>query len=96
MLVTVPLVSRSCDHFLGGFDLHLLHTVVPSAESTVLPASGELLKDTHKGPFIYNPPYQQINSIKAAQFSGAIISRALTDIDSGLPPEFPTVLRSCE
>ena len=25
MLVTVPRVSRSCEHFSDGFDLHLLH-----------------------------------------------------------------------
>ena len=33
VLVTVPRVSRSCEHFPDGFDLHLLHHLIIQLES---------------------------------------------------------------
>ena len=34
VLVTVPRGSRSCENFLDGFDLHLLHLIQESHSST--------------------------------------------------------------
>ena len=36
VLVTVPRVSRSCEHFPDGFDLHLLQPLLPKHDPDLL------------------------------------------------------------
>jgi len=45
-LVTVPRVSRSCEHFPDGFDLHLLH---PRLDQVTAPAKWQPDRDVFMG-----------------------------------------------
>ena len=46
VLVTVPRVSRSCEHFPDGFDLHLLHSLNIKGASDLFPVAPQVdIKD---------------------------------------------------